>query len=195
MKTKAFVLLILVTCVCLHVVAQEEIEPAKPHRYFNSFQSGGLFGEKDKGTSFTFSTVHGVQLNKWRLGGGVGFDSYQRWRVVPVSAMVSFDIAKFKNSNLSVSVNGGYSQAWYRHMQEYEPDLDVSGGVMINPLIGYRIIADKWNINLSAGYRWQRINYTYSPQYWYWSDTRQSPVYSVTEDIERVVVQIGFGLN
>jgi hypothetical protein len=195
MKIKT-VLLALIIYLPVTVVAQEVTEAVKPHRYFNSFQSGGLFGEKDKGTSFTFSTIHGVQLKKWRLGGGLGFDSYQRWRAVPLSAVASFDIAHFKNSYLSVVLNGGYSKAWYRQTEEYEPDLDVKGGPMISSSIGYRIIADKWNINVSAGYRWQRINFKYSPQYWYWSDNgASSTVYSVTEDIQRLVIQIGFGLN
>jgi hypothetical protein len=193
MRTSIAVFLLSLLLNVAHVVAQN-VESPPPHSYFNSFQSGGLFGEKDKGTSFTFSTIHGVQIKHFRLGGGVGYDSYQRWRTVPVFAALSFDIARLRENNLFLTVNGGYSAAWFRRQNEFEPEYSRGRGVMINPSVGYRIKAGKWSVNISAGYKWQRLHYTTSsPYYWgYYADWGNT---EVKEKIERLVIQMGFGIN
>jgi hypothetical protein len=193
MRTSIAVFLLSFLLNATHVAAQNE-EPSPARFYFNSFQSGGLFGEKDKGTSFTFSTIHGVQINHFRLGAGLGYDSYQRWRTLPVFGALSFDIARLKENNLFVMVNGGYSTAWFRRQSEFEPRQSRAGGVMINPSVGYRIKAGKWNVSIAAGYKWQRLRYTTSsPYYWgYYSDWGDT---EVMEKIERLVIQMGFGIN
>jgi hypothetical protein len=176
-----------------HVVAQN-VESPPTRLYFNSFQSGGLFGEKDKGTSFTFSTVHGVRIRNFRLGGGIGYDSYQRWRTMPFFGAVSLDIARLRENNLFLMLNGGYSTGWFRPQSEFEPEHSRARGVMINPSVGYRIKAGKWNVSVAAGYKWQRLHYTTSSSYYWdyyggWGNTE------VKEKIERLVIQMGFGIN
>jgi hypothetical protein len=184
-----FILFLLITA----SVCAQEATREKPHRYFNQFVAGGLFGEKDRGTSFTFSTFHGMQFRDLRVALGTGYDSYQDWRVLPLYAMVSIDLAKIKSNAIYLSLNGGFGKAWYRAQNEWQ-DFDANRAFSIGPVVGYRIVADKWNINLSAGYKWQRIEYdTTSVYYWHFADPGIR--YSVTQDIERIVVQLGFGLN
>jgi hypothetical protein len=173
----------------------QEVKPAeKPHRYFNLFQSGALLAEKDKGTSFTFSTYHGLQFNTMRVALGSGYDSYQRWKVLPINAMFAIDLAKIKENALYLAVSGGYCRVWQRKLNEFDAIYDADDGVNVSPTLGYRILADKWNINFSVGYKYQRINYTYTSYSWYGAYVGQ-PVYSVDEALQRMVVQIGFGLN
>jgi hypothetical protein len=194
MSIKATTFVVMLIHVVCFVNAQDESTSPKTTRYFNSFQSGGLFGEKDKGTSFTFSSIHGVQFKQIRLGGGIGFDSYQRWRTVPVYAFFSYDIAHIKGNAVFLACAAGYSKAWHRVQIDYEPEYSSGAGIVVNPLMGYRIKADKWRIYVSAGYKFQRVNYTRASDY-YWSSVPDPLRYSVQEDINRVVFQIGFGFN
>lgn len=165
----------------------------RPHRYFNVFQSGGLFGEKGRDASVTFSTFHGVQLKKVHLALGTGLDSYQQWRVVPAYVMVSVDLAHIKENFLYLSLAGGVGKAWYRKQNEWDPDFDANRAISVSPAVGYRILADKWNINISAGYKWQRIDYSYT--YNYWDSYYRGGESTVEQTMERLVVQLGFGLN
>jgi hypothetical protein len=192
MRIKALLVLLLL---CSKICAQDISRDARQIRYFNSFLCGGLFGEKDKGTAFTFSTIHGIVHNSFRAGAGVGYDSYQRWRTMPLFGIISYDLVRAKENRLYLMATAGYSFSWYRQQQEYEPQYDHGEGVMVNPMIGYRISATKWSINISAGYKWQRLNYTMTPLYYYYDYTLQTPVFSVEETMKRLVFQIGFGLN
>jgi len=194
MRTRVVVVLICIMLNAAHLVAQNEESPPDRLYYFNSFQSGGLFGEKDKGTSFTFSTIHGVQIRNFRFGVGVGYDSYQRWRTMPLFGSVSLDIARLRENNLFLMLNGGYSTAWFRPQSEFEPEHSKGRGVIINPSVGYRIKAGKWNVSIAAGYKWQRLHYlTSTPYHWGYQGGRGKT--EVTEKIERLVIQMGFGIN
>jgi hypothetical protein len=189
MRTKAS--LIVFILICSNCFAQEEIKSS--HRYFNLFQTGALLGEKDRGTSFTFSTVHGIQRKSFRVGLGTGFDSYQRWRVVPVFAYLSFDLANIRDNHFFIALASGPSKAWYREQDDPSQMTYSDGsGMTFLPSIGYRIKADKWRLYITAGYKWQRVNYTSSPSWWWGPD---QPSYSVEEEVERVSVQLGFGIN
>lgn len=190
MRIKVAVLSLFILQSWSSAFAQETNMPlVKPHRYFNSFQSGALLGEKDKGTSFTFSMVHGVRLNTIGIGVGVGFDSYPRWKTVPLSFVFSLDLFKVKENSGYLMVAVGHARAWHRQQFVYEPTYNADGGFSFGPTAGYRIKADRYNLYLSAGYRFQRINYTYSGFYYGPSE------YRVEEDVQRAVIQIGFGLN
>jgi hypothetical protein len=195
MTIKATTFLVIFIHVAFIVSAQNDSTPVKTKRYFNTFQSGGLFGEKDKGTSFTFSTIHGAQFGPVRVGLGTGFDSYQRWRALPVYSFTSFDFVKIKSNALFVSCAIGYSKAWYREQYDYEPKYSSGEGIVVNPLVGYRITADKWRIYVSTGYKFQRVNYSRTSDYYSWSSVPNTSRYSVQEDINRIVFQIGFGFN
>ena len=195
MQTKVALTILLFLFLTLPICAQEAATeaPEKRHRYFNVFQSGGLFGKKDREASVTFSTFHGVQLQSVRLALGTAYDSYEQWRVVPVYAMVSVDLARIKANYLYLSLAGGIGKAWYGKQNEWEPDFNADRAIAFSPVLGYRILADKWNINISAGYKWQRIDYSYSNQYW--DAYYRNATYSVEQVMERIVIQLGFGLN
>jgi hypothetical protein len=192
MRTR--IVLLLTTLLVHEVFAQDEIPQTSKARYFNSFLSGGLFGEKDKVTSFTFSTTHGIVLNDLRLGAGLGYDSYQQWRIMPLFASISYDFAEIKQNNFFLMVAPGYAVSSYRSLQYFESNFDGGRGWMLSSALGYRFSAAKWSIIMSLGYKWQRLEYTYASGFYY-NPSGQPNLTSVEEQLKRVVVQIGFGFN
>jgi hypothetical protein len=199
MKISVFtILLIFFLSNLISAQSQDSLSSKHPLRYFNSFQVGGLFGNEDSGSTFTSSTVHGLRKERVSFGIGIGYDSYLDWKVAPLFGFVSYDFVKFGKNALYVAGTGGYSKTWYRKVNEYDPKYESNGGVMINPMIGYRIAAEKWDIHISAGYKWQRINYMYTPIYYQFYDYGYSfnnYSYEVEENSERLTVQFGFGLH
>ena len=65
----------------------------------------------------------------------------------------------------------------------------VKGGMNVATLVGYRINPGKYNISISAGYKWQSNSYTIGYE-WF-----GGPATEVDESLERVVIQIGVGLH
>jgi len=170
-------------------------------RYFNNFLLGGLVGGSDghKGTSFSFATTHGVRRNRLAVGLGTGIDVYGDWKVVPIFASASFDFARLKHDAFFVQMNGGYSISFYsKGNGEGAPDVSPHGGKMFNPMIGYRFKADRFGIYIAMGYKFQRNNYSYQYSHsGYYTDVFGPMIvpntYRVQEDMQRFVVQMGFG--
>ncbi len=193
MKTS---LLLLFVCVNLVAAAQTvDVEvPKKKVTYFNTFLAGGLMGEEGKGTGVTLSTVHGVRLKRAAFGAGIGFDSYFDWKTLPVFGSVSYDFGRIKSNALFVQFNAGYSEAWLvREEDSWMPQYRDYGGTMIASSLGYRISKERYSLYLMVGHKFQRANYSYEPEPW----SSFAPVFRsrVEEDMNRLVVQIGFGLR
>lgn len=190
-------LLILFACITFGSVAQAvDVEPApkKKLKYFNSFLAGGLMGETGKGTGVTLSTIHGVRLNRVAFGAGVGFDSYFDWKTLPVFGSVSYDIGKVKSNALFVQFNAGYAEAWLVKDEEaWMPANRDYGGTMVSSLMGYRITKEKFSLYVMAGHKFQRAHSSYESEPW----SSFAPLFSrrMEEDMNRLVVQIGFGLH
>lgn len=162
--------------------------------YFNNFLSGGLLGEKGKGTSLTFATTHGTRLKELSLGLGLGYDAYVNWRVIPAFVSISYDIAKVKNNRIFLNCNTGYAIAKaVRNFSQFNQldYTDVKGGVMLNPMLGYRIETGPYSLYFSTGYKWQRNKYDVVDSSWIWGFPQSKT--SVREEISRVVIQLGFG--
>lgn len=166
-------------------------------RYWNNFLFGGLTG--DHKTDFSFATTHGIRLGRMAVGLGIGLDAYGDWKVFPMFASASFDFARIKNNALFVQMNGGYGRANYTaERRDGGPAIENGGGKMLNPMLGYRIKADRFRIYIAMGYKFQRNKYTYHYDYNtalidFAPGAYQSPRYSVQEDMQRFVVQMGFG--
>ena len=108
--------------------------------------------------------------------------------------MVSADLAHIRANSFYLMLSGGFGKAWYQKQMEYDPEYEAERAFSFSPVLGYRIIADKWNINFNVGYKVQRIDYSFTYEFWY--DSRYpAPTHSVEETTQRLVVQIGFGLN
>jgi hypothetical protein len=159
--------------------------------YYNNFLAGGLFGEQGQGSGLTVSMTHGVRLNRFALGAGVGFDSYIDWKTVPIFGSVNFDFAKIRHNAFFVQFNAGYSNADRVVKEEFLFLTREYGGAMYNSLIGYRIAAQKFRLYIAAGHKYQRTHFSYNAELW--SSYYPAPTLKVEENIHRVVVQIGFG--
>src|SRR5262245_53275208 len=124
-------------------------------RYWNNFLMAGLLGD-DKEINFSLATTHGVRLGRLGVGLGTGLDAYGDWKVVPLFASASFDFARIKNDALFIQMNGGYGRALYTGGgEEGNVSVDNGGGKMFNPMVGYRIKADKCRIYVAMGYKFQ----------------------------------------
>jgi hypothetical protein len=164
-------------------------------RYFNNFLAGGLLGDDGQGTGFSISTTHGIRINRLALGAGVGYDSYYDWRVVPFFGSISYDFARIKSNAFYIQFNTGYSHAERVRREEWLTDYRDYGSKMISTVIGYRITTNKLNIYLAAGHKYQKANFSYNGLLTWSSFAGPGSLLATEETMNRVVVQIGFGLH
>jgi hypothetical protein len=191
MRIKKLPLLIAVLFpVFLH--AKSDTIVTRQHRitYCNYISSGALFANKDEGISFSVSTVHGIRSNNFFAGLGIGYDAYPEWRVVPLTANIGYGFSTQQSVNLFIQLQGGYSLARNVPMNDFQLlRFDSKGGAMLSGSLGYRIKKENISLYLMAGYKFQRLDYEYGN---WWSPDLHT---SVKREIERITVQIGFGLN
>ena len=193
MRTNVF---ILVVCVIASSMAQTpDVEVLKKKvTYFNTFLAGGLMGETGKGTGVTLSTVHGVRLKSAAFGAGIGFDSYLDWKTLPIFGSVSFDFAKIRSNTLFIQFNAGYAEAWLvREEETWIPRYRDYGGTMVASSLGYRITKEKFSLYAMAGHKFQRAHSSFESELW--SSFAPAIRQRVEEDMNRLVVQIGFGFR
>lgn len=168
--------------------------PKKKFEYFNTFLAGALMGETGKGTGVTLSTTHGVRLKRVAFGAGIGFDSYFDWKALPIFGSVSFDFGKIKSNALFLQFNAGYAEAWLvRDEEAWMPQYRDYGGAMVSSSIGYRISKERFSLYVMAGHKFQRAHSAYEPEPW--SSFAPQFRHRIEEDMNRLVVQIGFGLH
>jgi hypothetical protein len=174
-------LLFLFGFVDLH--AQADSIPTRNVTYFNSILAGALIGEREKGTSASFTMEHGIRYRQWSVSGGCGYDAYSDWSLMPLFGSVVFDFARVKNSIFFVQGYAGHSVV----LDSEHADSD--GGLMLHPAVGYRLRAGRCNVYLVAGYKFQRVHFGLP---WIYGPPGDA---SVKQETERVSLQIGFGLN
>ena len=189
MKNK--VLLILFLSAFFPVSAQSDSTASKVS-YFNSFHAGGLFGKKGNGSGESFATIHGIRLEKFSFGVGIGYDAYQEWRTLPVFASVTYDFLALRDNAFFIQLNAGYSKAWYPLEDEDQFTYARKRGPCAHPVLGYRIRGSKFDLFLTAGYKFQGINYIQTPRWWTWPAGSKI---TVGRDIERISIQLGFGFR
>jgi hypothetical protein len=193
MKTSLLTLFVLASFSCIAQTVDVEV-PGKKVTYFNTFMAGGLIGEKGKGTGVTFSTIHGVRIKRASFGAGIGFDSYLDWKTLPIFGSLNFDFARIKSNALFVQFNAGYAEAWLvRNEGSWTPPYRDYGGTMVASSVGYRITKERFSLYVMAGHKFQRAHLTYEPELW--SSFAPSVHQRIEEDMNRLVVQIGFGLR
>ena len=160
--------------------------------YFNAFHAGGLFGKSGNGSDVSVATIHGVQLNKFRVGIGVGYDAYENWRTLPVFLSAAYDFLPVRGNAFFVQLNGGYSKAWH-HFQENDLSVrNIKPGPCAHPVLGYRLRGNKFELYVTAGYKVQRLEYEQTPLWW--TNNPGSKI-SVSRDMGRLSIQLGFGFR
>jgi hypothetical protein len=161
--------------------------------YFYTVHAGGLF-EKDKAPSLSVSTIHGMRHKRLAAGLGIGYDAYTEWRSMPVFASLSYDLSGSRNQNaLFIQLNTGFSKAWIPEADGGEFNFHEKGGTMVHPLVGYRIRTEKFRLYFSAGYKFQNLKYEQSTNWWTWGSASSRSM--VNRKVERLSIQIGFGLH
>ena len=193
MKTRILLFILFVICIS----AQAQVDNSMPSKrkviYYNNFLAGGLLGAPGTGSGLTFSTTHGIRINRLSVGAGFGFDSYFDWKTVPVFGTIEFDFAKIKRNAFFLQFNAGYADAARINREEWITEYREYGGVMTSFMLGYKIRVEKFSMYVLAGHKSQEANYSYNPQPW--SSFASPPNYSVEENMNRFVVQLGFGLH
>jgi hypothetical protein len=163
--------------------------------YFGNLLSGVQIGcNCTTGNQMTASAylINGIRLTKgFAVGIGVGADSYQQWKTMPLFVHLSQKIAGSKNV-LLLQVNTGYAWAWYDRQEYTLPNFQQVGGFMFHPALTYQIAIEKWNLNFSVGYKNQITKSSTRYQYQSYGGIAYSET-TVKNEFNRLVIQIGFG--
>jgi hypothetical protein len=144
-------------------------------------------GKKGDGTFFTSSFIHGLRFNRLAVGLGIGYDAYVDWRVMPIFINLNYDYGRYRGNSFFIQFNAGVAKAWSPGLSNVEVVYNESNNININPLLGYRIIADKFNVSISTGYKFQVLEYG-------WGYSSGSKTF-VRQDIGRVAMQLGLGFH
>ena len=193
MKIRILLFILFIICISAHAQVDSGAPSERKVIYYNNFLAGGLLGAGGSGSGLTFSTTHGIRINRLSVGAGFGFDSYSDWKTVPVFGTIEFDFAKIKRNAFFLQFNAGYADAKRINREEWITEYREYGGVMTSFMLGYKIRAEKFSMYVLAGHKSQEANYYYNPQPW--SSFAPPPIYSVEENMNRFVVQLGFGLH
>ncbi|MCA4898502.1 MAG: hypothetical protein ACK514_18940 [Bacteroidota bacterium] len=136
--------------------------------------------------------INGIQFTKrLQVGVGIGADSYQQWKTMPLFLSVTEKLIGKKNG-LLLQLNVGHAWAWVDRQQYPLPNFSQQGGLMIHPAVVYQIGLEKVNLYFTVGYKRQIASYS-SRYEW---ETLQGAAYhetTVRNEFNRFVVQIGFG--
>jgi len=193
-------ILLFVIIVCEQTYAQTsnpDSTQSKKVSYFFSVQSGALIGDQ---VTFSTSTIHGIKLGKkLRLGGGIGFDSFEDAQTIPVFGSGSWDLFG-KTNVLFVQMNYGWSPfAWSPTLKEVYGFKEINGGENFSAMIGYHIASGDIRLAILAGFRRQEVKIRYDfPVYYAWSGLlpNEGPLYNtqiVNETMNRFAVCLSVG--
>ncbi len=173
-------------------LAQRDSTKLTPH-YFNTFLSGALLGCGDcingKDLSFSFVTLHGIAFTSGiKLSAGAGVDVYSNWQMLPL--LLGFTVDREQRFNaVYFHLNSGYSYGRYLALDPNTiTGFSQKGGFTINPMIGYRIGKERIRLYIQAGYKYQQASTSFSGSGWGYSYNREY-------DLNRFLVQLGFGFN
>jgi hypothetical protein len=172
------------------VAAQPASSSLRPV-YFNSIEVGGLLAKKGDGTSLAASMIHGLRIKNLSVGLGIGYDAYPEWRTLPVFGSVGYDFARVKKNKLFLQLNGGRSKNWNPQPDDSAFIYADEGGWIVHPVVGYRISSESFSLYLTAGYKFQKIQYGQSNRWWNNNGIKTT----VERNIERISIQLGFGFR
>ena len=145
---------------------RDTIREAHLIRYYFNFQMSSLMGCSNCDTweeiTLSASTLHGISIGKkLRAGVGIGLDTYDQWKTMPVFGSATFDLIGTRNKGaVFVQANYGWAHGWRRPTFNDVGLADVEGGQMMSAQAGYRIRYHDLNIWISVGPKTQRV-YSY----------------------------------
>lgn len=177
--------------------AQSKMDSAKfKKHYFGTVLSGIQLGCTNciTGNQLTASAylINGLQFTKrFSVGIGVGADSYQQWKTMPLFLHLSEKIAGTKNG-LLLQLNVGHAWAWFDRQEYTLPNFKQEGGLMVHPAITYQVGLEKWNLNFSVGYKTQPASYSTRYEYQSFQGMQYYDT-NIKNEFNRLVIQIGFG--
>lgn len=184
---------VLVVAICfLPASAQSDSSSAKPS-WFMTLQGGLVIAKKMVDTAPSISMLQGIRYQRFALGVGVGYDSYESWRTLPVFSGVSYDLVQTAGHAFFIQMNTGYSPAWRLRRDEVQQEYKGAGGYFYHPSIGYRAGSGKVSIHISAGYKVQNVQYEMMPPWW--SGWYSQSQITVSQTMERLTFLIGIGLR
>lgn len=205
---RAFIyLLVMVGSIC-QVCAQSEMDSTelaaqKEFSYYFTIRSGAATGCKvcaaGNHLALSVSTIHGFTIgDRWRLGAGIGLDSYEDWQTIPVFGSLSFDLFKLNDSRFYTQMVYGYSKALRNYEYSTENFKDGKWGLMVNPEMGYRVKRDNMSVSFFMGYKFQKISASYMyPYYHYNIDGTFFPdggsTTRISMELNRLTLGIGVG--
>ena len=153
------------------IVDRDSTAIRKRTNYFFTFGMGSIIGCNQckitgKVASLSASTVHGVRVGKrLSLGAGIGFDSYENWKTLPLFGAAAWDLFGNKNK-VFLQFRYGYAYAWINNQaKEYGYKSD-QGGKMISSSLGYKISYGDIRLSFSVGYKFQRVFSNYEVFNW-----------------------------
>jgi hypothetical protein len=171
------------------VMAQQDTTFKRKVIYFNQVNSGILFGKRFTGNTVTASTIHGARVRRLSLGVGLGYEIFSERELMPVFGSISFELVQKEKHSLFVEANYGYSKAWHISLP-YDPlEYREHGGRLLHGAVGYRRRIENFSFYVKAGYKNQIVRYD---EIFWWPSGQKT---SVTRQMERVTLSIGFGLN
>ena len=179
----SLVLLLLLASVAAQ--AQSDSSAGKASWFF-IVHSGVLLGKKGYGTSATVSAMQAIRYERFAFGVGVGYDAYYDWNTLPLFAGASYDLSKSKKRSMFVQMNTGYSTAWNPAADGVQIDYAEDGGFFHHPFVGYRVKHGKVSIHFTAGYKWQRLTWS-----WLYPQSKTT----IQRDIRRMSVQMGIAFE
>ena len=183
--TRVLPLVLLFVFASVAVEAQSDSSVSGPSWYF-TVHSGTLLAKRGYGTSTTASVMQGVRYKRFSLGAGVGYDAYSDWRTLPLFAGASYDLAAAKKHSFFLQMNTGYSKAWNPLVEGAQMEYAEGGGFFHHPFLGYKVKHGKISIHFTAGYKFQRLAWT-----WRYSSSKTT----VQRDIGRMSVQMAIAFE
>ena len=161
---KYYIFLIISVFSVSTLFAQEEAKQARALRYFNHTQVSLLIGEESedqtrKAIIPSFQTITGIYLGKHvAIGLGVGAEPFE-YITFPVFLSGQYFLSDKKTSPYFAAKAGYAFSNSHKKLENYTyyGDFDNKGGVMFNPEIGLRVKMHYFDLTLSGGYRFQRL--------------------------------------
>ena len=156
-------------------------------RSFASLHMGALFA--DAGAPYpSVALSAGVAVDRMSVSIGASYDVYHVWETLAVFVGIGWDAVRFRNATFLAQVNGGYAKAWH----STEAEILSPGGYLVHPIVGYRLRHGRLEVYMSAGYKFQRLEYEQRARWWGGWGPEQV---TVVQDMERVSVQLGIGIR
>jgi hypothetical protein len=187
---KHYILLILSVFFASAVCAQQEEQQTQKLRYFNHTQASLLIGEESedqtrKAMIPSFQTVNGVLIGKhFGAGIGVGAEPFE-FIAFPVFLSGYYFVNNNKKASPYFVVKSGYAFSnSHKKLNYYYGDYDNRGGLMINPEMGIQLTFSGFDLTLSGGYRFQRLESRITQE-------NSHYVYKRTVDYNRISFALG----